>query len=777
MPKQKIIKIHSYDLTIKEIKEVASKTTEVTLDIKDENFTFRAGQYIRITITSLPEESWRGNTRDFSITSSPNNKETISFTFRNSDSVFKKTLLQMKTGDKLSVQGPLGAFTLPEDYDIPLIFIAGGIGITPFISMIRFISENKLPYNVQLIYSNSKIEKATYLEELKKISDQSPNIKLIEKLHRTNVAFIKEKTEYSEKTLWFICGIPKMVINLTQQIPKDLNIPEQNIRQEEYTGYDRARKNYIVYQASSETTAEIKGEESEINETLVKPLLDAIGQTALVAITDTQGSILYINQKFIDIAKYTREELIGQNHRILKSGFHPPGFYEELWKTISSGQIWRGEIKNRAKDGTFYWVDTSITPIFNEDSNNIERYIAVRFLITDRKNLEKAKKNLLTSIEEVEKEKKITTQEKDKLNTILHSIGDGVFVINNDKKIILFNQVAANLSGYTVDEAIGQSYDKVLNFVNEKDGLKKEQFILDTFLNKKTNSTRTNALLIHKNGSKIAVANSSSALQDKQGNIIGAVVVFQDVTQEHKIDKTKTEFVSLASHQLKTPLTSISWNTEILLSGTAGPITTDQKDKLDAIGDSNKRMIDLVEALLNVSRLELGTFVVEPSPINTVELMQSVIEELKPSIIKKKLKIISKFIENPPIIPLDKNLTRIIFQNLLSNAIKYTPENGEINVTIGIGESKENIIISVSDTGYGIPKEQQARVFTKLFRASNAQTKETDGTGLGLYIVKSILDHTDGKIQFTSKENEGTTFHVSMPLKGMSNKKGAKQLS
>ncbi len=294
-------------------------------------------------------------------------------------------------------------------------------------------------------------------------------------------------------------------------------------------------------------------------------------------------------------------------------------------------------------------------------------------------------------------------------------------------------------------------------------------------------------VLIKKDGSKVAVADSAAPLKDKNGEVIGCVVVFRDVTKERSIDKAKTEFVSLASHQLRTPLSSINWYTEMLLAGDAGKINKEQKNYLEEVYKGNKRMVDLVNALLNVSRLELGTFAIEPEPTDVVKLAQSVADEQKPQILEKKIKLNQKYVDNLPLLNADPKLLRIVFQNLLSNAVKYTPEKGIINIDLHLvkqGEpldtrkaNEDSIAVTVSDTGYGIPKSQQDKIFSKLFRADNVREKDTEGTGLGLYIVKSIVDHSGGKIWFESTENEGTTFYITLPLSGMKKKEGTKALA
>jgi len=233
-------------------------------------------------------------------------------------------------------------------------------------------------------------------------------------------------------------------------------------------GYETAERGYQTFQPVSEKIIELK--EGEAIEQASKPLLKAAGQSALIAITDAQGTIRFINQKFIEVSQYSRQELIGQNHRILKSGFHPPEFYEELWRTISSGKLWRGEIKNRAKDGTFYWVDTSISPILDA-GKKIEGYIAIRFLITDKKNFEDSQTAILNILEETEKEKKNVLLERNKLNTIIQSIGEGVVVVDNNRNVILINNVTKSMLGFESAELLGKTWPDIVFLKDEKRGI------------------------------------------------------------------------------------------------------------------------------------------------------------------------------------------------------------------------------------------------------------------------------------------------------------------
>ena len=240
------------------------------------------------------------------------------------------------------------------------------------------------------------------------------------------------------------------------------------------------------------------------------------------------------------------------------------------------------------------------------------------------------------------------------------------------------------------------------------------------------------------------------------------------------LDLAKDEFVSIASHQLRTPLTALKGYAGMLLDGDAGPINDKQREYLGEIKHANDRMIRLITALLNVSRVDLGVFTVDPEPVNFEEVSKSVLKELEMKIQSKKLRVETSFEKGIPLLSVDPKITRMIFQNLLTNAVKYTPAEGSIS--LNIKKDGSTILISVADTGCGIPKAAQSKIFTKLFRADNARTQDPEGTGLGLYIIKATIEQTGGKIWFESKENKGSVFYVSIPLAGMKKKEGSRRL-
>ncbi len=248
----------------------------------------------------------------------------------------------------------------------------------------------------------------------------------------------------------------------------------------------------------------------------------------------------------------------------------------------------------------------------------------------------------------------------------------------------------------------------------------------------------------------------------ENGKAIFFTVIAGDITKRKEIDLAKTEFVSLASHQLRTPLSAIRWYTEMLKKGMGGSITDTQKSYLDEVYNANLRMIDLVNSLLNVSRIDMGTVQSEPERICIPPVVKNVLGELAPRIAEKKLTVRETYAPDMPEHWFDPQQMRMIFQNLLSNAVKYTPEGGIIKVVAH--PEGENIFFSISDSGIGIPKEQQPQIFNKLFRADNAREVDTTGTGLGLYIIKSIIEKTGGSLRFESEIGKGTTFYGILPI-------------
>ena len=380
---------------------------------------------------------------------------------------------------------------------------------------------------------------------------------------------------------------------------------------------------------------------------------------------------------------------------------------------------------------------------------------------------------LITEDLQRERDRAVQLQQKDE--AVLSSIGDAVFAIDTSRRITLFNPAAQIISGFSASEALGKPYEQILQFISEDTGRPRRDFI-DRALSGHLAAMRHSTMLVRKDGNRISVADSAAPIQGQKGKLQGAIVVFRDVSKERALDKAKTEFVSLASHQLRTPLSAVNWYVESMLHGDVGKLNETQIEYLQEVYRGNQRMVELVSSLLDVSRLDLGRMVNKPQPTDLGALVKDIQKELKPSIEAKHQRVVARVEPKLPDIYGDPKLLRMIVQNLMSNAVKYTPEKGTVEATVrrakldDLSKAKLHhggpfLFLSVKDTGYGIPKEQQGKIFQKLFRADNVRKMDMEGTGLGLYIVKQVAEKLGGEVWFESIESAGTTFYVVLPLK------------
>ncbi len=406
----------------------------------------------------------------------------------------------------------------------------------------------------------------------------------------------------------------------------------------------------------------------------------------------------------------------------------------------------------------------------NKDSNSLNFPQNLGQVTTSAQNLYTDLEQKVTEkTQELSQKISELTIAKAKDEAILNSIIDGMVVTDINGNITMINYLASQLLNLKMNPTIQQSAFSIPNLY-KMDGSPISHEENPFFFSLKYGQKMTQDFLVKRaDGSKIIISLSCTAIKQEEKRV-GAIAMLRDITHEKEVDRMKTEFISLASHQLRTPLSAIKWFTEMLLAGDGGALNGEQTDFAKNISASTERMIQLVNGLLNISRIESGRIIIDPKPTDLVEMVKSLIEELKVKILEKKQKLIISAHETLPLINIDPKLIRQVYMNLLTNAIKYTPEAGEISIFIS---KKENEIISqVTDSGFGIPLSQQNKIFQKFFRADNAVKVETDGTGLGLYLAKAIVESSSGKMWFKSEEGKGTSFWFSLPVAGTVAKKG-----
>ncbi len=348
--------------------------------------------------------------------------------------------------------------------------------------------------------------------------------------------------------------------------------------------------------------------------------------------------------------------------------------------------------------------------------------------------------------------------------SLLDSVGEGIVVIDQKGDITLVNRATEQMIGWTSEEIKGKKWHDVAPLVDEKgEVIPAEQ--RSTKIVMETGRPRYNAKYsyVRRDGSNFPVATTAAPVT-LNGKTIGVIAVFRDITIEKQADRAKSEFVSLASHQLRTPLSAIKWFAEILLSGDAGELSKEQKEYVDNIFQSNERMIDLVNSLLNVSRVDSGRIIIDPKPTDLGKLVESVVKGLEVKIIEKNIKLAIDVAKGIPEVAIDPRLISQVYMNLLTNSIKYTPEGGNVMVVISLKDKE--VVSQVTDTGYGIPEKDKDKMFQKFHRGSNIIKLETDGTGLGLYLAKAVVESSGGRIWYESAEGKGTSFWFTLPLEG-----------
>lgn len=347
---------------------------------------------------------------------------------------------------------------------------------------------------------------------------------------------------------------------------------------------------------------------------------------------------------------------------------------------------------------------------------------------------------------------------------LINSLSDGIIVRDKSLLVTKINPALVKMLGYTEEELLGRKVRDTVTIKHPSGRSLLLQELTGARALKGGEPVSGTFTWLKKDGGSLIVDVATSPYR-VDGKVAGTVTVIRDVSEQAAIDNAKTEFVSLAAHQLRTPLSSINWYLEMLAGDRQGQLSPDQKDYLSEIMVANQRMVALVNDLLNVSRIDMGTFAIKPVPTDIEHVVKTVLGELGNQIAQKTLHITTAFAGPVDKYKIDPQLARIIFQNLIGNAVKYTPEKGSIDIYAILDE--QSLLITIDDTGYGIPKGQQDKVFTKLFRADNVVKRDTEGTGLGLYLVKAIVERSGGTIDFTSRLNQGTTFTVTFPSSGM----------
>jgi len=473
----------------------------------------------------------------------------------------------------------------------------------------------------------------------------------------------------------------------------------------------------------------------------------SIDEHAIVATTDPQGKITFVNDKFCAISKYSREELLGQDHRIVNSGHHPKAFFRDIWSTIARGRPWHGEIKNKAKDGSYYWVDTTIVPFLNEEGKP-RQYVAIRADITERKKAEDA-----------------LSQSAERLRFMAESMPQKIYAAKPNGDVDYFNLQWTEFTGLSFEQIKDWGWTQFIHPDDLEENVRRwkqsintgEPFMLEHRFRRKDGVYRWHLTRSH-------------AMRDAEGKIllwIGSNTDIDDIKRTDEDLKQTAEdlrrsnsdleqFAHVSAHDLQEPLRTISNYVDLLQLRKKDKLDLDEVKYLDHIQVAALHAQELVQALLDYASITAKDYPFEWTDLEVI--CEKVLLNIKTLIEENGAKI-----THDPLPKLKVNSLQIarLLQNLISNGIKYRSEN-KPHVHISAQEENQKWIFSVKDNGIGIDAQYKEQVFM-IFKRLHSKTLYP-GTGIGLAVCKKIVQQHGGEIWIESEPQKGSTFYFSLPV-------------
>ncbi len=542
-------------------------------------------------------------------------------------------------------------------------------------------------------------------------------------------------------------------------------------------------------------TAELSDSLQEIN--FQKFALD---QHAIVSSTDIYGKITYANDKFCKISGYSREELIGKNHRIIKSDEHPPEFFKEMWQTISKGLVWHGELKNRSRDGSYHWFNSTIVPFLNKDSN-LHQYISIRTDITERKMIEAELDRQASFIRVLRDTAMIANTAMSKNRAVQEILGlvckflgwpvGHVYMLSDENPDLL---VPSDI-WYDTDRDKFAAFHKITQETSLKKGVGLPgraleigdiKWLPDVFLSRNFNRSNQAREVGIKTGLAIPIMVNSEvksvlelySLEHVEGDeamletirqISGILcrIEERELANQHLMQareeaeastQAKSDFLANMSHEIRTPMNAIIGMSHLALQT---DLTTKQKDYITKVFNAANSLLGLINDILDFSKIEAGKLDMDLVPFHLTDLLEDLISLIT---VKTKEKGLELLIAIDPEVPNglvgDSLRLRQVLINLSNNAVKFT-SRGEIILRVDHVETTDDRVklqFSITDSGIGMTEEQIDKLFQSFSQADASTTRKFGGTGLGLAISKQLTEMMGGNIWAKSQPGKGSSF-------------------